>query len=92
MIEMTNDQTTYDDLQVRCPKLGGEVTFAYCRQEAGDLPCSRVVVCWYLYFPVESHLEKILTKDQQERFFNQKPKDKITTLVELIEKAKKRVG
>lgn len=90
MSERTNDQTTFDDLQIRCPKLGGEVTFAYCRQEAGSLPCPRVVVCWYLYFPVQSHLEQILTEDEWERFCSYKPKDKVTTLVELIEQAKKR--
>jgi hypothetical protein len=89
---MINDQTTFDDRRVRCPKLGGEVTFAYCRQEAGDLPCQRVVLCWHLYFPIESHLEKILTDDQRKRFLSQQPKDKITTLVELIEEAKKRMG
>ena len=89
---MPDNHKTFDDFQVRCPKLGGEVTFAYCKTEAGDLPCPRVIVCWHLYFPVQSHLEKTLGPQQWERFCNQKPKDKVTTLVELIEQAKKRTN
>lgn len=89
---MTNDQTTFDDLEIRCPKLGGEVTFGYCRKETGDLPCPRVLVCWHLYFPVESHLKAHLTAKQWERCFDQTPKDKVSSLMELIEEAKKRKG
>ena len=80
----------YDQLEQRCPKLGGEVTFAYCRQEAGDLPCPRTIACWELYFPVETYLRARLTRQQWDRFFNQRPREKVDTLIELIEAAKNR--
>ena len=51
-------------LELRCPKLGGEVTFAYCLVEGGDLPCSRTIACWQQYFPVETHLRAKLTQEQ----------------------------
>jgi hypothetical protein len=88
----TKAQTTFDDLEIRCPKLGGEITFGYCRKEAGELPCPRVIVCWHPYFPVEAHLKEHLSAKQWHRCFDQPPKDKVSSLVELIEKAKERKG
>ena len=79
----------HDHLEIRCPKLGGEVTFAYCLTEGGDLPCPRTIVCWQPYFPVETLLRKKLTQEQWDRCFGQKPKEKMVSLIELIEAAKK---
>ncbi len=79
-----------NQLEIRCPKLGGEVTFAYCLVEGGDLPCPRTIVCWQPYFPVEDYLRAKLTQEQWDRCFSQAPKEKIVSLVELIEAAKKR--
>ena len=39
-------KTEHDDKLIRCPKLGDEMTFAYCLREAGDFPCSRIILCW----------------------------------------------
>jgi hypothetical protein len=80
----------YDHLELRCPRLGGEVKFSYCRKEGGDLPCLRIITCWYPYFPAEQYLRASMTKDSWDSFVGQMPKDKITTLMELIEAAKKR--
>ncbi len=79
-----------DDMEIRCPRLGGEVTFAYCLQEGGELPCSKVIVCWEIHFPVEAALGEKLSPEQWERCFNPAPKDKVSSLVELIEAAKAR--
>lgn len=80
----------YDHLEIRCPRLGGEVSFAYCKKEGGDLPCPRIIACWQVHIPVEAFLRKILTQKEWDLFFNRPPKDKVTTLMELIEAAKKR--
>jgi hypothetical protein len=79
----------YDTLQIRCPRLGGEVTFAYCRVEGGDIPCMRIIACWQNCLPISGYLRERLSPDQLERFAKQKPKERIVTLVELIEAAKK---
>jgi len=81
---------TNDHLEIRCPRLGGEVTFSYCEKEQGDLPCARIIACWQPYFPVEFYLRRRLTETEWHRCFHQSPKDKVTTLIELIEAAKKR--
>jgi hypothetical protein len=84
------NMTMLDELETRCPRLGGEVTFAYCQQEAGDLPCQRIIACWQSIFPVEVCLRARLTPEQWERFCHHKPKEKLVTLMELIEAAKAR--
>jgi hypothetical protein len=82
----------YDHFEMRCPRLGGEVTFSYCRREGGDIPCLRVITCWHSFFPVEQYMKKNMTEDAWNSFVNRIPKDKIITIVELIEEAKKREG
>jgi len=82
----------YDNLEIRCPRLGGEVTFAYCQKEGGDLPCPRILACWQPRCDVETYLRGKLTKTEWDCCFNRPSKDKVTTLIELIEAAKKRKG
>ncbi len=81
----------YDHLEIRCPRLGHELNFSYCRTEAGDQPCQRTIQCWQAFFPVETHLREKMSAAQRERFSRQIPRDKMTTLIDLIEQAKTRV-
>ncbi len=80
----------YNDLEIRCPRLGGEVTFAYCMQERGTLPCPRIITCWERYFPVEAYLKKTLTPQEQDLCFNQPPRDKIVTIFDVADALKKK--
>ena len=84
--------TRYDHLELRCPRLGHEVPFSYCRYEGGDLPCTRVLSCWQPFFPAEAYLKGNMPPDLWERFVNQTPKEKVITLIDLIEAARKRRG
>ena len=80
----------YDHLECRCPRLGGEVKFSYCEKEGGNIPCPRIITCWYPFFPVKQYLRETMTPDAWDTFVRQAPKDKIITIIELIEAAKKR--
>jgi phosphohistidine phosphatase SixA len=82
-------KTEYDHKLIRCPKLGDEMTFGYCLQEAGDLPCPRIVSCWFRAFDVAKVLEEHLTSEQRQRFALSAPGDKVSSLIEIIERAKK---
>ncbi|HQL00653.1 MAG TPA: hypothetical protein PK090_07755 [Smithellaceae bacterium] len=82
-------KTEQDDKMIRCPKLGDEMTFSYCLHESGDLPCARIISCWQAAFDVEDLLRRTLSPDQWERFSGAKPKEKVLSLIELIEKAKR---
>ena len=83
-------KAAHDDRDIRCPKLGHELTFDYCRREGGDLPCPRVIRCWESFFPVESFLMETMDADFWDAFCRQTPPDKMTTLLDLIEKTKAR--
>ena len=82
----------FDHLVLRCPRLGGEVTFAYCRREQGDLPCQRTLLCWQDLIPVEDHLRAFLSDDEWNSCFNVPPKDKMATILEIADAVKKRKG
>jgi hypothetical protein len=78
-----------DDKLMRCPRLGHETPFYYCLRESGAHPCSRIVSCWSIVFDVESFLHKNMPAQDWESFSNAKPKDKVTSLIEIIEAAKR---
>ena len=81
--------TAYDHKLIRCPKLGDEMTFAYCLREAGDLPCARIIQCWSRSFDVASFIIDRLTGDEWMRFTNAQPENKVVGLLEIIEKSKR---
>jgi hypothetical protein len=78
-----------DQLSIRCPRLGGETPLTYCLREAGTLPCHRIVACWQAYFPVETCLKEWLSPQQWQEFESRKPKEKLASLLELIDEAQK---
>jgi hypothetical protein len=79
-----------DNVQIRCPRLGHQINFSYCRHENFALPCPRSIVCWQQYFPVAAYLRQELTPGQWQDTFGKPPQDKILSLVELIEQAQQR--
>ena len=84
------DQPPEDSFQIRCPRLGHQIYFSYCRMENQGLPCFKVLECWSGHFLVEDYLRKELTPDEWLQISERKPKSKVLSLVELIEQAKKR--
>ncbi len=84
-------KTPHDHKLIRCPKLGDEMTFAYCREEADHLPCARIIPCWQAAFDVAAWLKENLSPEQWERFTSAPPRDKMSSLIEIIEKAKKQL-
>jgi hypothetical protein len=78
------------DFKIRCPRLGHQISFAYCRVENRGLPCFKTIDCWFQHFPVESHLRLELTPEQWTRTFKSPPRPKMLSLLDLIEQAKAR--
>jgi len=79
-----------NDKLVRCPRLGDEIAFSYCMQESGELPCSRIISCWSSVFDVERFLHKNMSEQHWQKFNNALPKDKVTSLIEIIEAVKRK--
>jgi hypothetical protein len=53
---MPDSLDRYDALELRCPQLGGEVPFRYCRTMNDELPCTRLERCWHGRVNVEAFL------------------------------------
>jgi hypothetical protein len=79
----------HDALTIRCPQLGGEVPFRYCRTVNEDLPCRRVMVCWEFRLDISNFLSDHYSMDQIQRALAPPTKTRIETILELIDKAKK---
>jgi hypothetical protein len=82
-----------DRLERRCPRLGGSVTFSYCRTcgDSGGPACWKILDCWWETFDVVAHLRVILPEAEFERITHPAPpKPKITSLLDLIDQIKKR--
>lgn len=79
---------TFEARQIRCPRLGGEVTFAYCRQEGGDLPCHRIAACWQGILPVESLLKPGPGTDGREGRSGSAPADRLSLVLAAAHRAK----
>jgi hypothetical protein len=77
-----------DNFMIRCPRLGHQIYFSYCCSENQGLPCFKTIDCWHQHFPVKEHLEQTLTPEEWDKIFNNPPKPKMLSLLELIEKAK----
>ena len=78
-----------DDYLIRCPRLGHQIYFSYCRSENHGLPCFKILDCWYNHFLVEDYLRSELTPEDWDKAFTRPSKTKVVSLVELIEQAKK---
>jgi len=77
-----------DDREIRCPRLGGQVTFGYCRQEALGKPCFKALDCWHVYFDAETFFRTELGDAVFEQIFHVVPRPRLVTLVDLIAKAR----
>jgi hypothetical protein len=79
----------YDELIIRCPQLGGEVPFKYCRAVNENLPCKRIIICWEFRIDIGRFLEENYLMEQIQSALSPKEKSRIETILEIIEKAKK---
>jgi len=75
----------YDSFEKRCPLLGHQIQFSYCRQSESGKPCSRILRCWSDSSPIQSYITEFFGSDEMQRLTNSS-KNKICTIVELINK------
>ncbi|HET6428117.1 MAG TPA: hypothetical protein VFJ30_06900 [Phycisphaerae bacterium] len=84
---MSDGIESNDHRRRRCPMLGHDLTFAYCRAPAKQLPCRKILDCWFETFDVRAFLGEHFT-DEQIRQALAPPVDKMTTLIDLIQRAR----
>ena len=78
-----------DEKKIYCRKLGHDITFGYCRKEGITEPCYRIVRCWIEHIDIEGYLTDKFGDTFLDKFAGRESKDKITSIVEILEKAKK---
>lgn len=90
---MTDNKPSHDQRQRRCPRLGHDVFFGYCRICGDDSsPCFKVFDCWWEQFDVVDYLRKHLTTEAFDKLRSNPPQNKVSSLVDLIQQARKRAG
>ncbi len=77
-----------DERVKRCPQLGHEVSFHYCRTLEKERLCPKILNCWWEIFDVEGFLREELSDEAFMRLTNQPSKPRVNTILELIAKAK----
>ena len=78
----------HDDKQMRCPRVGGEVNFRFCRFENNMLPCRFITGCWQGQVDIEAFLDEHFSDAELSRILSP-PKPKMESLVDLMEKGKR---
>jgi hypothetical protein len=79
-------------LQRRCPRLGGPVTFGYCRMaDQNRNPCLKVFDCWWDRFDVVGYFQRRLSADAFNNLRNARPPEKTASLVDIIRQARQRI-
>jgi hypothetical protein len=86
---MTEIVPPTDEQTIRCPRLGHQISFSFCRIENKGLPCFKTLDCWYVHFPVEAHLRAQLTPNNGRKHLIGPRNPRWLSLLELIEQAKK---
>lgn len=77
----------HDDKKMYCPMLGHHLTFEYCRKGAkSQQPCRKIFDCWFETFDIEKFVKEYFTEEQIKAILTP-PKPKMTSLIELIQKA-----
>lgn len=79
----------HDALIIRCPQLGGEVPFKYCRILNENLPCRKIIICWEFRIEIGKFLSEHYSFDQLQIALRPPSRTRFETILELIEKAKK---
>lgn len=80
------------EFNIRCPRLGHQINFPYCRSENSGLPCFKTLDCWFNHFDVHAYLKEKLSDEEFQKAFLKKGKPKVLSLLDLIEQAKQGKG
>ncbi len=81
----------HDEHTIYCRTLGHEIPFSYCRKPGQDLFCRKIRDCWLNRFDITSFINEHFSKEQIEQALSP-PKQKITSLMELVAQAQRRTA
>jgi len=80
--------TENDHRKRYCPRLGHELSFAYCREPGEKSPCTKIYDCWWQTFDIQLFIKQHYPEDVAENITNQQ-KTKVLSLFEMIQQAQR---
>ncbi len=83
---MSEPIASHDADTKRCPMLGHELTFAYCRSPGQDVPCRKIFDCWWQDFDIAAFMHAHYPPATIEQVLAEK-KPKVLSLIEIIQRA-----
>lgn len=51
-----SDPGMHDHQERYCPRLGHELSFAYCRHPGADTPCNKILDCWWERVDIKAYM------------------------------------
>ena len=85
---MVHAEDMYDAEEIRCRRLGHDLTFKYCRKESMDEPCAKIIDCWFSRIGILEYLNSQFGTKFLHEFVNRERKDKITSILEIVDRNK----
>ncbi len=70
----------------RCPSLGGEVPFLYCRKADQTGPCRRLPGCWLDRIDIFEYIRRFYTNEEVERYFSHSDTDRLSQILKQLER------
>jgi len=80
---------TFDAIEARCPKLGCQIAFGYCRELRAPLPCERALQCFDSQFPVAAYFQLRLSDQAFREAFHDPSQSRYQKLLAAVDEAKK---
>ena len=76
----------YDSEEIRCRKLGHNLTFKYCRKESVDEPCGSIIDCWFSRTKILEYLNNQYGTEFLHEFINRKKNDRMSSILEILDR------
>ncbi len=84
------EETSPEDREVYCGRLGHFVPLRYCLKPAQETPCFKIRDCWWQIFDIVSYLESNLDKETFEKLMKEaSPPNRINTILGIVDDLKK---
>jgi hypothetical protein len=77
----------YDQEKIRCPRIGGEVIFKYCRT-CGDPFCHIIINCWAPRIDIGSFLAENYTPEQIQKCLSTRGSGRLSRILSATEPPK----
>ncbi len=81
----------HDQRMKRCPMLGHDLAFSYCRQPGRELPCGKIYDCWWEKLDITGFMEANYSPETISEVLKPRP-TKVLSLLDIIEATRKQAG